>query len=241
MGVVLGNGRFYSPRSKAYASMPSYGFPKLLLHLRVEYADGSLSEVVSDESWRLSTDGPIIANNEFDGEEYDARKELEGWSQAGLRRLGSGRRPTAVGGEKPSEFVSAEMIEPIRVTETLKAVAVNEPKPGVFVFDLGQNMVGWCRLTVNGPAGTAVTLRHAETLNPDGTLYLANIRGAKVTDIYTLKGEGTEVWEPRFTYHGFRFVEVTGFPGKPTLAAIEGSVVHDDMRRWESSRVRIRS
>src|SRR6185436_3632230 len=112
---------------------------------------------------------------------------------------------------------------------TLKPIAVKEVKPGVFVFDLGQNMVGWCRLKVSGPAGAQVSLRHAETLNPDGTLYLANIRGARVTDIYTLKGEGTEVWEPRFTYHGFRYVEVTGFPGQPTLAAIEGRVVHDDV------------
>ena len=82
------------------------------------------------------------------------------------------------------------------------------------MFDLGQNMVGWCRLKVSGPRGTEVSLRHAETLKPDGTLYLDNIRGAKVTDTYTLKGRGAEVYEPRFTYHGFRFVEVTGYPGQ---------------------------
>ncbi len=226
IGVVLGNGRFFSPRSKAYASMPNYGFPKLLLHLRVEHADGSVSEVVSDESWKLSADGPIIANNEYDGEEYDARKEFAEWSKAGFDDA-AWQAASVV--ETPSEFVSAEMIEPIRVTETLKPIAVTEPKPGVFVFDLGQNLVGWCRLKVSGPAGKAVTLRHAEVLNPDGTLYLANIRGAKVTDIYTLKGQGTEVWEPRFTYHGFRYVEVTGFPGRPTLEAIEGRVAHDDV------------
>ena len=121
------------------------------------------------------------------------------------------------------------MIEPIRVTQTLKPISIAEPKPGVFIFDLGQNLVGWCRLKVSGKAGTQVTLRHAETLNADGTLYLANIRGARVTDIYTLKGKGTEIWEPRFTYHGFRYVEVTGFPGRPTLAAIAGRVVHDDL------------
>lgn len=238
MGVVLGNGRFYSPRSKAYANMASYGFPKLLLRLRIEYTDGSVSDVASDESWKLSTDGPIIANNEFDGEEYDARKEFQDWSRVGFDD--SAWQPAGIV-EKPSQIVSAEMIEPIRVTETLSPVAVHEPKRGMFVFDLGQNMVGWCRLTVSGPAGAAVTLRHAETLNPDGTLYLANIRGARATDVYTLKGEGTEIWEPRFTYHGFRYVEVTGLPehvaaslrdadasfGETRL--LEGRVVHDDV------------
>ncbi len=95
---------------------------------------------------------------------------------------------------------------------------------------MGQNMVGWCRLKVSGPRGTEVRLRHAETLKPDGTLYLDNIRSAKVTDTYTLKGRGTEVYEPRFTYHGFRFVEMTGYPGKPELSSLEGQVVHDDLQ-----------
>ena len=129
----------------------------------------------------------------------------------------------------PGGVLSAQMMQPIRVTGTLKPRSVTELKPGVFIYDLGQNMVGWCRLTVRGPAGTKVFLRHAETLNADGSLYLDNIRGAKVTDVYTLKGEGTEMWEPRFTYHGFRYVEVTGFPGRPTLAALEGRVVNDDV------------
>src|SRR6185369_169341 len=97
--------------------------------------------------------------------------------------------------------LSAQMREPIRVTETLKPVSVKGTQPGVSVFDLGQNLVGWCRLKVRGPAGTQVQLRHAETLNPDGSLYMANLRGAQVTDRYTLKGRGTEVYEPRFTYH----------------------------------------
>jgi alpha-L-rhamnosidase len=120
------------------------------------------------------------------------------------------------------------MINPIRVTQTLKPVAITQPKPGVWIFDMGQNMVGWCRIKVSGLSGTEVSLRHAETLKPDGSLYLDNIRGAKVTDTYTLKGKGTEVYEPRFTYHGFRFVEVTGYPGDPK-SSLEGRVVHDDV------------
>jgi alpha-L-rhamnosidase len=115
------------------------------------------------------------------------------------------------------------------VTGTLKPISVKELQPGVFIYDLGQNMVGWCRLHVAGPAGTQVKLRHAETLKPDGSLYLANLRGAEVTDIYTLRGGGPETWEPRFVSHGFRFVEVTGFPGKPDLNSIEGRVVNDDL------------
>ena len=235
MGVVLGNGRYYADRSKVYTGTVTFGWPKLLLQLRVEYADGSVSNIVSDESWKLTTDGPILANNEYDGEEYDARMEFPaggrarqrgGWSRPGFDD--ANWQPAQVVAA-PAGVVAAQMIEPIRVTGTLKPVAMTEPKPGVYIFDLGQNMVGWCRLQVSGPAGTQVSLRHAETLKPDGTLYLDNLRGALVTDIYTLKGHGTEVWEPRFTYHGFRYVEVTGYPGKPGLDSIEGRVVNDDL------------
>lgn len=228
IGVILGNGRYYSPRSDVFASMINYGYPKLLLELRIEHSDGSVSELVSDNSWRMTTEGPIVANNEYDGEEYDARKELSGWNEVGFddaRFLAAENAATP-----PGELVP-EPMNPIRVTETLKPIAITEPTPGVYIVDMGQNLVGWCRIHVNGPAGTAVKLRHAETLTPEGQLYLANIRGAKVTDIYTLKGEGAEVWEPRFTYHGFRFVEVTGWPGKLTVDDIEGRVVHDDVRR----------
>jgi alpha-L-rhamnosidase len=224
-GIMLGNGRYYAPRSTVPTGTTSYGYPKLLFQMRVEYEDGTSAEVVSDGGWTLTTDGPIRANNEYDGEEYDARQEMPGWSAPGFddAKWQRAQGVTAPGGE-----LAAQMINPIRITQTLKPVAVTQPKPGVWIFDLGQNMVGWCRLKVSGPRGTAVSLRHAETLKPDGTLYLDNIRGAKVTDTYTLKGKGTETYAPRFTYHGFRFVEVTGYPGNPK-SALEGLVVHDDV------------
>lgn len=226
LGVWLGNGRFYAPRSTSPMKTLGGGFPKLLLQLEVDYADGTRDTVVSDGSWKLTADGPIRSNNEYDGEAYDARREFPGWASAGFSD--AAWLPAQLV-DMPDGVLAAQMIEPIRVTGTLKPVALAEPKPGVFVFDMGQNMVGWCRLAVRGPAGTRVSLRHAETLQADGTLYLDNIRGAQVTDVYTLKGDGKEVYEPRFTYHGFRFVEVTGLPGKPSLASLEGRVVNDDV------------
>lgn len=236
LGVWLGNGRYYAPRGKVPTETLNYGFPKLLLQLEVELADGTRQVVASDATWKLTADGPITENNEYDGETYDARREMPGWDRPGFDDCGwdAAARVTPPGGR-----LVAPMTEPIRVTENLQPLSVKEPTPGVFVYDLGQNMVGWCRLKVSGPAGTTVRLRHAEVLRDDGTLYLDNLRSARVTDTYTLKGGGEEIYEPRFTYHGFRFVEVTGYPGRPGLDAIEGRVVHDDVAgagEWSSSK-----
>lgn len=225
LGVVLGNGRFYAPR-QGKPKTQTYGYPKLLLQLHIEYQDGTSEDVVSDASWRLSTDGPILANNEYDGEEYDARKEFPGWAEAGFDDARWGAAHLV---DPPGGVMAAPMINPIRVTDSIKPVSVAQPKPGVLVFDLGQNVAGWCRLTVRGPAGHQVHLRHAERLREDGMLYVDNLRSAQVTDTYTLKGSGTEVYEPRFTLHGFRYVEVTGYPGDPGADALEGRVVNDDL------------
>jgi alpha-L-rhamnosidase len=225
IGIILGNGRFYAPRATVPTGTTSYGYPKLLFQMHVEYQDGTSAEVVSDSGWKLTTDGPIRANNEYDGEDYDARMEMPGWSAPGFD---DAKWQCAQGVTAPGGVLAPQMISPIRVVQTLKPVAVTQTSPGVWILDMGQNMVGWCRIKVSGPRGTEVSLRHAETLQPDGTLYLDNIRSAKVTDTYTLKGKGTETYEPRFTYHGFRFVEVTGYPGNPK-SALEGRVVRDDL------------
>ncbi len=227
-GIMLGNGRYYAPRSREPIGTRDFGYPKAKFQLNVEYEDGSRMSVVSDDSWKLTANGPIRANNEYDGEEYDARMEAAGWSRAGFD---DSKWEAAHVVSAPAGALAAQMAEPLRVTETLKPVSVKKLRPGVYIYDMGQNLVGWCRLRVNGPKGTQVTLRHSETLERDGSLYLANLRSAKATDIYTLKGGGPEVWEPRFTYHGFRYVEVTGYPGEPTAASLEGRVVHDDMER----------
>jgi alpha-L-rhamnosidase len=226
MGAVLGNGRYYADRSHVYTGTESFGWPKLRLQLRVEYTDGSVTDIVSDDSWRLTTNGPILANNDYDGEDYDARKEFPGWSRPDFDD--SKWQPVQIV-EAPPGVIAAQMMEPSRVTGTLRPVAMTEPEPGVYVYDMGQNIAGWARLKVKGPAGTRVKLRFAEVLKPDGTLYVANLRGAKATDTYILKGHGTEIWEPRFTWHGFRYVEVTGFPGQPNLNSVAGRIVNDDL------------
>ncbi len=227
VGVILGNGRYFAPRGKVPTNTRTYGYPKMILQLAIEYGDGSAETIVSDESWKLTTDGPIRENNDYDGEVYDARKEMSGWAKAGFDDSAwEAAKPV----EAPKGKLAAQMMPPMRVMETLRPKSLNEISPGVWIFDMGQNMVGWCRLKVSGPAGTRIQLRHAETLGKDGTLYMDNLRSAACRDIYVLKGAGAEVYEPRFAYHGFRFVELTGFPGKPELATIEGRVVHTDMK-----------
>jgi alpha-L-rhamnosidase len=227
VGVVLGNGRFYAPRVvRTDTPDGAFGYPKLMFQLRLEYADGTTSDLVSDASWHLTTHGPILLNNEYDGESYDARDELTGWAQPGYD---DSRWVPAQIVAPPGGVLAAQMDEPIRVTGVIKPVSVKEVQPGVFIYDFGQNMVGWCKLTVAGPRGTEVTLRHAESLQPDGSLYLDNIRNAEVTDRYVLKGGSVETWEPRFTYHGFRYVELRGYPGTPGLGTLEGHVVNDDL------------
>jgi alpha-L-rhamnosidase len=219
--VILGNGRYYAPRLHEPTHTKDYGFPKLLFQLVMEYDDGSSQTVVSDESWKVTADGPIRGNNDYDGEIYDARKEkLAGWQDVQVV-------------DAPKGKLAAQNMPPMRVKDRLKPVAVTEPRPGVWVFDMGQNIVGWCRLKVRAPEGTEIQLKHAEVLQTEGAdkgmLYLANIRGAKVRDIYICKGGSVETYEPRFTYHGFRYVEVTGLPGRPGIDTLTGCVVNTDL------------
>lgn len=223
IGVILGNGRYFYMRSEG--SITNYGYPKMLSQINITYEDGSVEKVVSDESWKVTVNGPIIANNEYDGEEYNAEKELTGWDKPGYNA--AGWLPVQL--VKQDAKLVAQPNNLIKVMDIVKPQRVSELKPGTYIFDMGQNFVGWVRLKVKGNKGSTVTLRFAERLKDDSSLYMANLRSAKVTDKYTLKGGGEEIWEPRFTYHGFRYVEVTGYPGKPELDAIEGKVVYDEM------------
>lgn len=228
IGTVLGNGRFFAMRQQYKPQKwHTFGYPKLLLQLEVEYADGKKSIIKSDESWKLTADGPIRTNNEYDGEEYDATKELQGWNTVGYNDS-KWLTPQLV--KAPGGKLEGQMNEPQRVVENIKPLSVKLLKPGTYIMDMGQNMAGWVQMKVRGKRGDQVTFRFAEILQGNGELYVANLRDAKVTDIYTLKGEGEEVWEPSFVYHGFRFVEITGYPGVPTVNDFVGRVVNDDLK-----------
>jgi alpha-L-rhamnosidase len=195
--------------------------PELLCELHLEYPDGASEVVASDERWR-ATIGPIRYSDLLHGEHYDARRELDGWTETAYDD--SAWPPVRVRLRDGSALVP-ERAQPIRVTEELRPVSVTERRPGVHVVDLGQNMVGWVRLRVDGERGTTVRLRFAEMLEEDGSLYLANLRTARPQDTYVLHGGGREVYEPRFTFHGFRYVEVQGPADVPEVI---GQVVHSD-------------
>ena len=232
-GAILGNGTYYAPRSEVITGKPSSGWPKMRLQLRLEYSDGTVKEVVSDESWLLTIQGPIRANNVYDGEEYDANYDLGNWNRPGYAAMrfdvpgvdGRGPWQAAQVVSAPSGKLVAQSSNPFRISKARKSISINEPNPGTFIFDMGTNFAGWCQLKVQGPALAQVVLRHATRLKPDGTLDLTESNGVKATDLYVLRGQGDEVWEPRFTCHKFRYVEVTGYPGKPTRDAITARVL----------------
>ena len=232
LGVILGNGRYFSMRNPG---MKSFGLPRLLAQLQVEYADGTFSAVVSDSSWRITSKGPIVANNEFDGEEYDARLELGDWNKNGFD---DGAWKAADVMNAPKGQLTAQQNPNIRVQEALKPVAIFERPDGKYILDMGQNMVGWLSVDLEGKKGKPVSMKFAELLQKDGSLYLANLRTAKVTDVYTPAADGRFSWQPRFVYHGFRFVEIDGLDYKPDLSAFTGHVIYDEMvttGRFETS------
>jgi alpha-L-rhamnosidase len=225
IGVVLGNGRFFAPRLHKPARTKDYGYPKLRLQLEVVYEDGTRDQVVSDENWTLTTDGPIRANNEYDGEEYDARMEMPGWNTTSFDDSAWNKAQLV---EAPGGELQAQMIEPMRVTEVLKPVGITQPKPGVFVVDMGQNFYGTVRFKGKAPRNTEMKMISAYSLLPDGMLKKADNRHAKATDLYIFKGEGEEVWSPIFKGQGFRRVQITGHPGPLTADQFEGLVIHTD-------------
>ncbi|MBN1507086.1 MAG: family 78 glycoside hydrolase catalytic domain [Sedimentisphaerales bacterium] len=222
LGAVLGDG-WYSGYVGWQETRGRYGLRNsLMVQLEIELASGERLAVYTDDSWRCAA-GPIVLSDFMMGETYDARHELDGWAEPGLDDSGWSAVEEVA---DPGVPLVAQPSEPVRVVEAVEPVSVNEVEPGVFVFDLGQNISGWVRLRVSGPAGTRVTLRHGERLNPDGTLYTENLRRAKATDVYVLRGRNEEVWEPRFTFHGFQYVEVTTSSGRSEfrLQAVKGRV-----------------
>lgn len=228
IAAVLGNGRFFTMRQNYKTQKHNtFGFPKMLFQLEIEYKDGTKRTIVSDDTWKLNVDGPIRTNNEYDGEEYDATKEWKGWTKTGFDDS-QWLKPQLV--QAPAGQLEAQINEPMRVMATIRPVSIKSAANGKYILDMGQNFSGWLKMKVKGDRGTAVKLRFAESLQPNGELYVANLRDARVTDIYTLKGEGTEEWQPSFIYHGFRYAEITGYPGAPTVNDFEGQVVFDDLQ-----------
>ncbi|MBK8089782.1 MAG: family 78 glycoside hydrolase catalytic domain [Chitinophagaceae bacterium] len=228
IATVLGNGRFFTMRQnyKTYKHN-TFGFPKLLLQLEIEYTDGTTKTVVSDESWKLNVDGPIRTNNEYDGEEYDARKEFTGWTNAGFS---DSKWMQAELVQSPEGKMAAQMSEPMKVMQTIKPVSIKKTAGGKYILDMGQNFAGWIKLqNINGKKGDKITLRFAESLQTNGEIFVANLRDAKVTNVYTFGNSplGKEGWQPSFVYNGFRYVEVSSFPGTPVLNNFEGKLVYD--------------
>jgi alpha-L-rhamnosidase len=200
--------------------------PEFLAQLEVTYINGRIDTIVTDDSWKWHS-GPIRSSDFMLGESYDARLEIKNWDRYGLDES---QWDGVVVRDQPSIEMDSQISEPVRELCELKPKSVSEPTAGHWVYDLGQNMVGIVRLKVSAPSGTKVTLRHAEMLNSDGTIYTNNLRGAPSLDEYICKGDGVELWQPRFTFHGFRYVEISGLANSPGKGAVTGIVIGSDAR-----------
>ncbi len=224
-----------------------YGVPKLILQIEVEFEDGTTRLMITNDRnnndidlWRVS-DGPIVSNSVFDGEVYDARLEEPDWDRSTGDESGyvhGGAWVSSMIVDPPGGKMLPQTMEPVRIVDTLKAQSINQPKPGIFVLDNGQNLAGWAALTAKGKRDTAITMRFAECLYEDGTVNQANLRFAEARDRYIFAKDGTQTWEPRFTYHGFRYIQLEGFPGEPTVDSVETKIVRSDVAatsRFKSS------
>jgi alpha-L-rhamnosidase len=234
VGVVLGNGWFHpiTPDLFGFEKAPWRQPPRLLINIDLEYADGTRETIASDPSWKWST-GPLVFNCVRAGETYDAGLEMPRWNEP--RYDDSSWKP-ALQVAPPRGRLSAQMEPPMRVTETRKPVKLSEPKPGVYLFDLGVILTGWVRFEAHGDPRQRITLDYNEVLNPDGTLDTTysntHTYGRFQKDELILDQHGNGVIEPRFTYHGFRYVQVSGLKHKPELASLAARDVHTD---WESA------
>ena len=198
----------------------------LLLQLNIEYEDGTTQVIATGKDWKAST-GPILYADLLQGEGYDARKEMPGWDMPDFDD--SAWQPVIVNDTEVHPRVQAAVTEPVTVFSTIRPVSVSEPVRGKYVFDMGQNFAGVVRLQVKGQKGQTIQVRHAERLNPNGTIYTTSLRTASATDVYICKGGGkTEVWQPHFTQHGFQYVEITGLDKKPPLNTVTGLVLTSD-------------
>ncbi|MFZ0746908.1 MAG: family 78 glycoside hydrolase catalytic domain [Terracidiphilus sp.] len=225
IGALLAPGWYENPlewfqQPNNYGDTP----PALRAQLRIEHTDGSVEWVTTDGDWKANT-SYILHSELYDGESQDARRIQAGWDTAQFDARGW---RDAIAIEPKAAAIEAQDYPPIRVERELTAVSLKEPKPGVYVYDFGQNQAGVERVRVQGRAGTRVRLRFAEVLNADGTLYTENLRTAKATDYFILSGKGVEQFTPQFTYHGYRYAELTGLSTAPGKEAVTAVVFHTD-------------
>ena len=226
IGAILGDGWYRGTLAWDY-NWAFYGKRLgLLVQLRIVFTDGSETLIVSNETWNATQDGAIRMSDIYNGETYDAMKKLTGWDIAGYNDKNWLRVKT--GNYNFSNLIATEG-SPVRKIQEIKPVRIFRTPKGNLVADMGQNMVGWLRLKVSGKKGTVVTLRHAEVMDKSGEFYTSNLRTAKAQLTYTIAGTSDEVYEPRFTFMGFRFVEITGYPGELTPNNLTGVVLHSDM------------
>jgi alpha-L-rhamnosidase len=225
IGALLAPGWYETPLE--WLQQPNnYGVtpPALRAQLRIEHTDGSVEWVTTDNDWQANM-SYILHSELYDGEIQDGRRAEQGWDTAKFDAIGW---KNAIAIDPKATTIEAQDFQPIRVERTMAAQQVKEPKPGVYVYDFGQNLAGVERLRVSGPAGTHVRVRFAEIINSDGTIYTDNLRTAKVTDHFILKGKGVEEFVPQFTFHGFRYAEISGLPSAPGKNAIVALVTHTD-------------
>jgi alpha-L-rhamnosidase len=221
LGALLGSGWYCG--HVGMMGKEEYGDqPYFLCQLHIEYEDGSTQEIVTDETWKTS-EGPILYSDMIMGETYDATKALSDWSAPGFN---DGAWDTPVVLPEYSGKLTAQVDPPVQVTEQILPVSVRKLKESTYIFDMGQNMIGWIKLKVTGEKGQQIKVSYAEMLNADGSLYIENLRKARQENIYILNGDEEESFEPHFTFHGFRYVEVSGLSETPTLDRVIGKVIH---------------
>ena len=225
LGAILGDGWYasyvaFTGRHHFYG-----GDPKLCVQLRVEYTDGAIKTWKTDKTWQTKT-GPVAYADMLMGCRTDTRREMPGWNTFGFSE--PGWKPATVQ-TAPKIVIQAQPNEPIRTQKILPARTRTIPKPGVFIYNIGQNMSGWARITIkNAAPNQTLTVRYGERLNPDGTLYTTNLRTARATDTFVLRGS-TQVLEPKFTFHGFQYVEITGLKTPPSVQNVAGVAVSSDL------------
>ncbi|MFY0653381.1 MAG: glycoside hydrolase family 78 protein [Cyclobacteriaceae bacterium] len=225
IGAIVGDG-WYRGNIGWTGGYAHYGKQlALLVQLKVEYTDGTSETIVTDSDWKASY-GPILESDMYNGEKYDARLEMDGWSLKGFDDSKWIKVETL---QHSKDILVAPQGPPVKAVEEIKPKKIIKTPKGETVLDLGQNIVGWARLKVQGKKGDKVTLQFAEVLDREGNFYTTNLRRAEATDIYTLKGGGEEVFEPHFTSHGYRFIKVEGYPGTLDLDDITGIVIHSDI------------